>query len=240
MSTELSLLAAFTLGLLGSTHCLGMCGGISAALSAGNTPGHLPRLLCYNGGRVLTYASLGALLGLFGGSIAAFAPALGPALRTLAGLLLIAMGLYLTQWWLGLTRLEQAGALLWRRLQPLTGRLLPADSLPRALGLGLLWGLLPCGLVYSTLSWALAAADWRYSAALMLCFGLGTLPAMLASGLAAQRLLSVLRQRGARTAAGLLIIALGAYTAVSPWWHAGPAGHRTPAPAMDHSHHTGH
>mgnify|MGYP000409793071 CR=1 FL=1 len=241
---ELSLITAFMLGLLGSSHCLGMCGGISAALGMSNQSTtkvqQLGRLIAYNGGRISTYGLIGALAGFIGSQLT-IVPEVGIILRGIAGLLLIAMGLYVAGWWFGLTKIEQLGAKLWRHIQPLTRSLLPITGPSQALKLGLLWGLLPCGLVYSTLSWALAAADWQHSALLMIFFGLGTSPAMLATGFASQQVLSLLKKRGARMLAGSLIIAMGAVTLWTPISHLGHSRMQSqPAPqaieATEHQH----
>lgn len=132
---------------------------------------------------------------------AGWAVASSPAamlLRIVAGLLLISMGLYLGGWWSGLTRIEALGRGLWRHIQPVASRWLPVCSLPRALLLGALWGWLPCGLVYSTLLWAASQGDALDSGLLMLAFGLGTWPVLLATGMAAERLTALLRRRGVR------------------------------------------
>ncbi|MFW1676249.1 sulfite exporter TauE/SafE family protein [Pontibacter sp. JAM-7] len=215
MTEALALPTAFILGLLGGTHCLGMCGGIasSVALQAPAGKRGLGLLLGYNGGRVLSYSLAGALFGSFGWLLSNLELQL--ALRSLAGLMLVAMGLYIGQWWLGLTRLESAGGLIWQRLRPIAGRLLPARNIGQAFVLGSVWGWLPCGLVYSTLLWAAAAADWRSSALLMAGFGLGTLPVMLLTGLFAQQVKQLLQQQLTRQLAGLTIIAMGLFSL--PW-----------------------
>ena len=133
-------------------------------------------LLAYNLGRISSYTLAGLLLGLAGWAVANSPLVMG--LRVVAALLLIAMGLYLAGWWSGLTRIEALGRGLWRYIQPLTRRFMPVTSLPRALVLGSLWGWLPCGLVYSTLLWAASQGNALDSAALMLAFGLGTLPVL--------------------------------------------------------------
>jgi sulfite exporter TauE/SafE len=216
---ELTLTSALLVGFLGSSHCLGMCGGLSAALGLNGQRSKQGLLLSYNLGRLCTYTAMGAVAGLFGEQLVTLLPQIGELLRTLAGLLLVAMGLYVSQWWMGLTRLEMLGAQLWRHLQPLTKSLLPVQGHGQALRLGVLWGLLPCGLVYSTLSWALAAAQWQQSALLMLAFGIGTLPAMLSVGWLNQQLLLQLRGKQFRVLAGLMIIAMGLLTMISPWLH---------------------
>jgi sulfite exporter TauE/SafE len=215
------LISALILGLLGGGHCLGMCGGLMGALTlaipAEQRQRRLRLLLAYNAGRILSYACAGLLLGLAGWAIAG--SPLVTALRVAAGLLLIAMGLYLAGWWSGLTRIEALGKGLWRFIQPLTRRFMPVTSAPHALILGGLWGWLPCGLVYSTLIWAASQGNAWHSALLMLAFGLGTLPVLIATGLAAERLTTLLRQRGVRLAGGLLVILFGLWTLPGPHQH---------------------
>ncbi|AMK32085.1 sulfite exporter TauE/SafE family protein [Pseudomonas mosselii] len=213
--------SALVLGLLGGGHCLGMCGGLMGALTLAIPPEQRGRrlrlLLAYNLGRILSYAAAGLLLGLAGVALASSPLAIG--LRVIAALLLICMGLYLAGWWSGLTRIEALGRGLWRHVQPVATRLLPVSSLPRALLLGALWGWLPCGLVYSTLLWAASQGDALHSATLMLAFGVGTWPVLLATGLAAERVGALLRKRGVRVAGGLLVILFGLWTLPGPHQH---------------------
>jgi hypothetical protein len=132
-------------------------------------------------------------------------------LQLLAGLFMILLGLYLAGWWMGLARVEQAGGRLWRRIEPLGRRLLPVRTPARALGIGLVWGWLPCGLVYSTLVWAMGAGGALNGGLLMLCFGLGTLPALLAMGAFAATLAGFIRRPWVRQVAGALVIGFGVY-----------------------------
>ena len=215
------LVSALILGLLGGGHCLGMCGGLMGALTLAIPKEQRSRrfrlLLAYNLGRILSYATAGLLIGLAGWAVANSPAAL--FMRVLAGLLLIAMGLYLAGWWSGLTRIESLGRGLWRYIQPVANRLLPVSSLPRALLLGALWGWLPCGLVYSTLLWSASQGNALDSALLMLAFGLGTWPVLLATGLAAERVTALLRKRSVRMAGGLLVILFGIWTLPGPHQH---------------------
>jgi sulfite exporter TauE/SafE len=215
------LLSALILGLLGGGHCLGMCGGLMGALTlaipAEQRAQRLQLLLAYNFGRIFSYATAGLLLGMAGWALANSPAAM--LLRVVAALLLIAMGLYLAGWWSGLTRIEALGRGLWRYIQPLTRRFMPVTSLPRALLLGGLWGWLPCGLVYSTLLWAASQGDALDSAALMLAFGIGTMPVLLATGMAAERVTALLRKQGVRMAGGLLVILFGLWTLPGPHQH---------------------
>lgn len=215
------LLSALILGLLGGGHCLGMCGGLMGALTLAIPPEQRGRrlqlLLAYNLGRISSYAVAGLLLGLAGWAVGNSPFAM--LLRIAAGVLLICMGLYLAGWWSGLTRIEAVGKHLWRHLQPLTRKLMPVSSLPRALCLGAIWGWLPCGLVYSSLLWAASQGSAAESGLLMLTFGLGTVPVLLATGLAAERLTGLLRQRGVRVAGGLLVMLFGLWTLPGPHQH---------------------
>ncbi|GGY91375.1 sulfite exporter TauE/SafE family protein [Pseudoduganella plicata] len=227
---SLNLLPVFAVGLAGSVHCVGMCGGIVGALSGvaqrrvipivpGNA-GALPlapageallRVLAYNAGRIGSYMVAGALAaGMASGAagLARIAHWQGLA-YLLANVMLVALGLYLMDLWRGLTYVEAAGNVLWRRILPLLKYLLPMDTLPKAFALGGLWGWVPCGMVYSVLLTAMLSGSAAGGAAVMLAFGAGTLPLLLALGLAGARLRAALQRRGARTACGLLVLAFG-------------------------------
>lgn len=221
--------SAFLIGLLGSTHCLGMCGGISASLSMALPVGRGFRLrqtlmlLCFNAGRIGSYVLIATLIALLSTTAADHWVQLAPVLRTLAGILLILMGLGMAQWWQGIRWVERAGAPVWRRLSPLTQRLLPVRHPGQALALGALWGWLPCGLIYSTLGWAALQPTVASAALTMLCFGLGTLPSMLATGYAAGWVGRLRQHPRFRQLAGLLLIGFGVWTI--PLWHGVMAGH---------------
>ncbi|WP_136679460.1 sulfite exporter TauE/SafE family protein [Neptunomonas sp. XY-337] len=210
MSEPLSVVTAFVLGLLGSAHCMGMCGGIAATIGLRQHQKRIDHLLGYNFGRVISYSIAGALVGSLGfllkGEI------LGLALRTFAGLLLIAMGLYIAKWWQGLLQVEKLGGYAWRFIQPFAARLLPVQSAKQAITLGFFWGWLPCGLVYSTLLWSATAQSASQSALLMLAFGVGTMPAMLLTGILAQQAQSLLANQYVRSISGLMVIVFGIYT----------------------------
>ena len=213
---ELSLYAAFLAGLLGGGHCAGMCGGIVTALSLQTDAGPRRRagwsmLLTYNLSRVASYALLGVVAGALGNALLLFdviAP-IGKALYAFASLMLIALGLYLAGWWFGLRHVEQLGGRFWASMQPRLARLLPIRSTRQAVAAGLLWGLLPCGLVYSALTLALASADPLLGGALMLAFGAGTLPNLLAFGVLASRVKTLLQRSAVRVLAGVGVMVLG-------------------------------
>ncbi len=215
----MNLLPVFIVGLVGSVHCVGMCGGIIGALSA--APGPVIRIrplhrqagtvLAYNAGRIGSYMAAGALAGGLAGGVLALTriSALQIGIYWLANLMLAALGLYLMDVWHGLARLEKAGQFLWRRLQPLLKPFLPMDSALKALALGGLWGWVPCGMVYSVLLTAMLSGSAVAGAGVMLAFGLGTLPAVVSLGLLGVRLRLCMQRRGVRLACGALVLGFG-------------------------------
>ena len=214
---ELALAAAGVAGLAGGVHCAGMCGGIVGALC--NSPGRqdtappLRYLLAYNAGRITSYTCAGALAGALGqaGLLTRAAPLLQPLMFALASLMLVVLGMYLAGAASVMGRFEAAGAWLWRGISPWSRHLLPVTSLPRALGLGALWGWLPCGMVYAVLLTALALGSGWQGAAVLAAFGLGTLPNLLGIGLL-WRQFSQLRRTGTpRMLAGGVVAAFGVY-----------------------------
>ncbi|HEY6239461.1 MAG TPA: sulfite exporter TauE/SafE family protein [Burkholderiales bacterium] len=210
-----ALSAIFLVGLLGGAHCIGMCGGIVTALTV-QLPRDRPRWslhLAYHAGRITTYAAAGALAGGLG-SAALRLDGLVPmqiVLFVVAQLMLVALGLYL----LGVSRyldvFERAGRVLWRRVQPAASRLFPLRTAPRGYAVGLLWGLLPCGLIYSVLVTALVTGSAATGALTMLVFGLGTLPSLLAAGAVMPALQRFRRATLVRRAAGGIVIAFGLF-----------------------------
>ncbi|MEM1144185.1 MAG: sulfite exporter TauE/SafE family protein [Pseudomonadota bacterium] len=209
MISAADIVAAFGIGLAGTGHCLGMCGGIAAALSLGG-PKTPATTWAYHGGRVVSYTTLGAVLGLLAGSVAISEWTIG--LRYVAGALMIAMGLAIAEWWRGVMVLERGGAMLWAPIQRLSSGLLPIRSPWQGFALGCCWGMMPCGLIYSALAWAATAQSASGSAILMAAFGVGTLPAMLATSLGASSVHAMLRHRGIKLFTGLFLILCGVWT----------------------------
>jgi hypothetical protein len=200
--------AAFAAGLLGGVHCAGMCGGIVGSFSAAARGPALARQLAFNGGRIASYSLAGVIAGALGSLGQAADPLLyvQAALFALANVVMVMLGLYIAGWGETVLRFERAGAILWRRIEPYARSVFPIDSTAKSLGAGLLWGWVPCGLVYSILVLALASGSAPGGAAVMAAFGLGTLPALLAAGFFAQRLLALRRAPWVRRAAGTVII----------------------------------
>lgn len=212
-------LAVFLVGLLGGVHCAGMCGGIVSALSL-QAPGQAvsPRPmwlihLSYSIGRISSYAIAGAVMGGLGklGLLLNTALPVQMTLYVAANLMMIALGLYL----IGMTRTlaftERAGHYVWRWVQPLTRHFLPVRGPVQALPLGMLWGWLPCGLVYSVLAMALLTGSAERGAATLLAFGLGTLPNLMLAGLLLARFRTLVQNVKLRLASGLIVLGFGAY-----------------------------
>ena len=212
------LAAAFGAGLLGSAHCLGMCGGISGLFAAGVTVAsiktQLPLAIAYNVGRVFSYALLGVTVALIGSTAVSAIPDLAGPVRLASGVLIIVVGLQVAFGWRLLAPVEKIGATIWNRLVPHAKGLIPANSVSKATGLGLIWGWLPCGLVYSALLLAATTADAISGGLVMVAFGLGTMPAMIATGLSATKLATFMSRN--RLGAGLLIVLLGIATLAMP------------------------
>lgn len=220
---EYNLLGALVVGLMGAGHCFGMCGGLVGAFSSQipapqrhqNPLAHrLSFLLVYNLGRIGSYTLAGALAGGLTGGLAFLfdAQSLLLVMRFVAGVMMIVLGLYIAKIWAGVTALENLGRVLWKRLEPVGRRMLPLDTQLKSFSAGAVWGWLPCGLVYSTLTWSVASGSALQGALIMLCFGLGTLPALLSAGIAAKTLANWLQNRTVRWLSGALLVAFGLQT----------------------------
>jgi len=226
-----------SIGLLGAGHCVGMCGGILSALGFASREGAGVRLMLgYNLGRITSYAAAGALVGLLGQWGSTYL-ALGPALRIASGVILVLMGCYLGGWWRVLVHLEKLGNRFWKHIQPLGKNLLPVHSLPQALALGMLWGALPCGLVYTALTYAATSAQVSEGLLLMAAFGLGTAPAMVAGGLLAGRLKVLLTKQSVRAVMAVAMIAFGVWTLASVAMHAQHSQASGDSHGSHHHHH---
>lgn len=204
----------FLVGLMGSGHCLAMCGGLSSALGL-STKGSQQKLLFLlfiaQLARLTSYGFIGAL---FGSSIELTQDLFALKnqliwLRLFANFMLIGMGLYIAGWWFGLKRLEALAAPIWRKIQPIQGRFLPMQTPLDALVIGFCWGWLPCGLVYSALVTSVSSANPLQAALGMMAFGLGTLPSVWLAGSAGSWLRESLQNRVFKITTGLLLITYG-------------------------------
>lgn len=213
---EFNLLSAFLIGLLGSGHCISMCGGVSGLLSSSikkqPTSTKTTLVICYHLGRILSYAAIGGLVAFSSGMMAYKLGMPLAYLRLLAAIFLIFLGLYIAQWFMGLVHIEKIGKSLWKVISPLSKYILPVDSHKKALALGLLWGWLPCGLVYSTLTWALASGDIINGMGIMIAFGLGTTPALISLSLSFSYIKNIVKHKYFRNLTAISLILYGLYS----------------------------
>lgn len=230
------ILPALLMGLLGSPHCMGMCGGIVTAFGISIqhlSPGKRNAIIAtYHVGRLMSYMGLGLVATLFGEHVLANFLTNNALPRIILGLAVVFASLLM----LGLpflNRLEKVGLGLWNALAPIRKKVLPMDSLPKALFAGLLWGLLPCGLVYGALVMAMSvSATAQLSGAgvwFMLMFGLGTVPALVLTGGALSWLQSRIKAFNVRKISGAMMLVSGLFIMLSP-----TAMHHL------HGHHHGH
>jgi sulfite exporter TauE/SafE len=222
MNAGLTMLGAFLLGLMASGHCLVMCGGISGALALStqrNAHGRLrwDLLAGYQLGRIGSYMLAALLLAGAGAFIVQLVDQerVRLGLRWLSAALIAAIGVSLL--WRGRGFDFTLGRGVWKRLAPLARRCMPVRTLAQALALGAIWGWMPCGLAYSVLLVAWLSMDAWHAAAIMLAFGLGTVPAVLAGAYGAAGGLRLLSHRGLRSAVGALLVTFGTLTALAPW-----------------------
>lgn len=213
-----TLIAALVAGLAGSSHCIGMCGGIAAALGGTAAPGGrgVACIFGYNFGRIASYTFIGAIAGLIGAGIGQGLGAAAPLLRLFAAVLVILIGLQLTINRNLLAPVERLGLRLWQHIAPLAQRFMPVKNPGAAFMLGTLWGWLPCGLVYAMALAAAGTGSAVNGASFMLVFGLGTVPAMALIGIAGGRLSRFFANQSFRRAAGVVVLGLGLWTAFYP------------------------
>lgn len=228
ISDPVTLTSAFLLGFFSTLHCIGMCGGIIGALSLSlpvetrnNKAKLFTYVMTYNVGRLISYGTAGLIAGAVGTSVlqsAGFDQG-HAVLRFIGVSMMVAIGLYLTGWLPQLARVEKVGIPIWKRLEPIGRKLVPVESLPKALAYGLIWGWLPCGLVYFVLIWALTAGDAISGALTMLAFGAGTLPTLITAGFMTSWVTRFAHSTRARQVVGLLIIVMAIGSLFIPMAH---------------------
>lgn len=246
--TTAMIFAALSMGLFGSPHCLGMCGGIVAAfgISMQNLSPAKRHLLItgYHLGRLASYVILGIIASIFGQELLAPFLTGNDLPRYLLGGAFVFVGLMM----LGLpvlNQLEKLGLKLWNALAPIRSKVLPMNSLPKALAAGLLWGFLPCGMVYGALVVAstIAIKDTSYlgSVGFMALFWLGTLPMLLATGTVIAWLRNKIARFNLRAVSGVVLVLSGLLSAFSsPIMHSlhGDHAHHAHSSHDEHSHAT--
>ena len=218
MNPELQLFGALSAGLFGSIHCVAMCGGISTALGVSTQGNHKSLLsLVFQLGRLISYALAGAAVAYLGVQLTMETSNdwISNGLRLLSVLFMVSLGLYLAGWFPKFAHIERIGLPVWRRISPISKKLIPVKSIWQALPLGFIWGWIPCGLVYSVLIWSIAAPSPLWGGLIMLSFGLGTLPAMFAMALGGSQLLMYLSQPIIRRVLGIIVILLALYALLS-------------------------
>ncbi len=220
-----SYLVAFIMGLFSSMHCIGMCGSIIGTLTLSLSPNirKNKKLLLlfvfnYNFGRITSYTIAGALAGIIR---ALLTMPMGEthgyrALQLLSAAIMASAGLYIAGWFPRFAYIEKAGLHFWKTIEPYGRKLIPVKNRSQAYLFGMVWGWLPCGLVYAALTLAATAGDVTKSALTMLAFGLGTLPAVMGVGIMTHVLTRLSRMQRFKQAIGLFMIIL-ALLAALPW-----------------------
>lgn len=209
------------MGLLGGIHCAGMCGGIISALTFGIAPDKRKHsntltlyLLFYNFGRITSYIIAGIAVAALGMAIKNIGDAMivRQIFSLIAASVMILLGLYLTGWWTkAIHKIEYAGSFIWKLVEPMAKKMIPVNSPGQALMAGLLWGWLPCGLVYTALLLALSAESIVQGGLIMASFGIGTLPELFSIGFFSASLMPHLQKQWLRTTAGLMVLTFGIY-----------------------------
>jgi len=220
-----SYLAAFVIGLFSSLHCIGMCGSIIGTLtySLSQEIRNQRRILfsivlSYNLGRIASYALAGAVVGLLQTLLSLPLPQ-GQAHRVLqlvSAAILTGAGLYIGGWFPGFAYIEKLGSRFWKRIEPFGRKLIPVKNRTQALLFGMIWGWLPCGLIYTALALAATSGDVLHSSMTMLSFGLGTLPAVVGVGIMTSLLAKLSKIQHFKRAVGILLI-IFAVLAAFPW-----------------------
>lgn len=218
-----SYLIAFAMGLFSSMHCIGMCGSIIGTLTLSLSPEIrnnkmrlLPFVFNYNLGRVASYTIAGSLAGIIGVlMVMPFDNVHGHrVLQVLSALFMMCAGLYIAGWFPRFAYIEKIGRHFWKKIEPFGRKLIPVKTHTHAYLFGMVWGWLPCGLVYSALALAATTGDVVKSALLMLAFGLGTLPAVMGVGIMTSILTRLSRTQRFKQVIGLFMIALALLAAV--------------------------
>ena len=240
-----TLIIAFNLGLFSTVHCVGMCGGILTAMMLVSPKAEqkaklkvFKRSLAYNLGRISSYSIAGLIGGLLGAQIVGLSQSLKAhlILQIIAALVLIVLALEI----LGLLPFrkftESIGMKVWKIIQPLGKRLYPINSFWNAFLFGMLWGWLPCGLVYSALLLSVSAGAPVDGMITMLFFGLGTLPGMLTAGYFADYLNIVKTNKRLRLVTAIMMILIAVSLPVSTFYFSKHHNHSN-SDMSSHQHH---
>jgi len=225
LSFQTSYLVAFIMGLFSSVHCVGMCGSIIGTLTLSLKPEIratkkrlFPFVFNYNLGRIFSYTLAGLLAGVFGSILSQpFSHGEGHrVLQILSALIMTGAGLYIGGWLPGFAYIEKAGTKIWKLLEPFGRKIIPVTNLHQAFLFGMVWGWLPCGLVYTALALAITTNNIAQSGLTMLLFGLGTLPAVVGVGIVGGMISKLARTPNFKRVVGVLLLILALFSAL-PW-----------------------
>lgn len=220
-----SYLAAFTMGLLSSLHCIGMCGSIIGTLTLSLSQELRQKkstlfsyVLNYSLGRILSYSLAGMMVGAVSVLLSvplseAYAHRL---LQVVSAIVMAAAGMYIAGWFPVFAYIERMGSRLWKLIEPFGRRLIPVKTRTQAFLFGMIWGWLPCGLIYTALALAATSDSIIHSGLTMLAFGMGTLPAVMGVGIMTSMLSKLSKIQYVKQIAGLLLISF-ALLAAFPW-----------------------
>lgn len=199
---------ALLIGLAGGVHCVGMCGGIASSLLFSATPkvGRVALLIAYNFGRIFSYTMIGGMAGYSGAILSEYTYITNDILLIISSILLLLLGIYIGGYTQSLTWLEHLGNHFFKRIKPFSSRFLPLNTAVKAIPYGMIWGWLPCGLVYSTLAWSVTSGHAFKGALIMFWFGVGTLPAMFATSMSGQFIHELFSQHWLRKCVSVFMI----------------------------------
>ena len=216
------------MGLFSSLHCIGMCGSIIGTLTFSLSPevrNNKFRLFGivfnYNFGRILSYGMAGIVVGLLE-SFLSLPFTQGQAHRILqlvSAVIMAGAGLYLAGWFPYFAYIEKAGVRFWKLVEPFGRKLIPVKTRTQALLFGMVWGWLPCGLIYTALALAATSGSVWHSGLTMLAFGIGTLPAVMGVGIITPLLTRLSKAQRFKSLVGLLFIVfalLAAFPSLNP------------------------
>lgn len=216
-----SYLAAFVIGLFSSLHCIGMCGSIIGTLTyslsqelRNNKRILFSIILSYNLGRVASYAIAGAVVGFL--SLPFSQGMAYRFLQLLSAAIMTGAGLYIGGWFPRFAYIEKMGSRFWKLIEPFGRKMIPVKTRSQAMLFGMVWGWLPCGLIYTALALAATTGNVMHSSMTMLAFGLGTLPAVVGVGIMTTLLARLSKARLFKQIVGVLFIVF-ALLAAFPW-----------------------
>ncbi|HFL8819309.1 MAG TPA: sulfite exporter TauE/SafE family protein [Candidatus Azoamicus sp. OHIO2] len=210
MANYLDYFTAILIGLISSGHCLSMCGGIVVAFSFKTySKNQYIYQFLYNIGRITSYSLIAIIVNLFGVFLFDFSGYYSYYLKIFSNFILIIIGLHICNIFHGLFFIESFLWNFWNIISSIIGKINPLKSIYHAFLLGMVWGYIPCGLIYSTIIWTAGFGSITKSFMLIILFGIGTLPSMLLAGVLSTKFKNILYNKIVRSIAGSFIILFG-------------------------------